>query len=267
MTVSRNIRKAVRPSGRYFTKCLNVGVLIATALIAFVDKADALVVPSQYSDGGIYFFDNDIAERLGDEKFSLLLQQHLYLGIDRDLSGYYSFGFHYPCWQYADFKEGDNVEWIYSSLENQYSFLDDALYKLSGGNYFLGSVWAPSWHGFDDVYWAAGIKRYLSGIQRKKLRIVTIGSDESDIVKSARTNIEVAASSGETYRPGNLSAAYMEDTVSGGMSNQIQILNVNPVFTNNGGTITQDMATIPEPSGIMLFGLVGLSILVRRRKV
>ena len=35
MVVSCDIRKAVRPSGRDFTKCLNVGVLIAIALLAF----------------------------------------------------------------------------------------------------------------------------------------------------------------------------------------------------------------------------------------
>ena len=261
MLISCNIRNVIRPGNRYFAKLLKIGVLIAVTLSMFAGKANALIVPSENTTGGLYLIDNDVANRLGEGKFGFVLQQQFYLGGCMNLSGYNSIIYHYPWWLDGYFKEGDNIEWIYKSLENQYSFLDNALYKLSGSNYLLGPVWAPCWHGFDDFYWAADIK-HIPGIQKKKLLTRTIVSDKLNTVKFT----QFTSSGRQIQRLGNLSNTYIDDIVSGDISNQFQIQNINSVLVNDGGMTTQDIAAIPEPSGILLFGLMGLKILACRRR-
>lgn len=265
MLISCNIRNVIRPGNKYFTKYVKIGVIIAITILMFAGRANAFIVPSENAAGGLYFIDNDIANHLGERKFELLLQQQFYLGGCMNLSGYDSIVYHYPWWLDGYFKEGDNIEWIYQSLENQYSFLDNALYKLSGSNYLLGPVWAPCWHGFDDIYWAADIK-HIPGIQKKKLHTRTIVSDKLHTIKFTQFGNKLTSSGRQIHRFGNLSNAYINDIISGDITNRFQIRNVNSVLVNNGGMTTQDMAAVPEPSGILLFGLVGLRILVCRRR-
>lgn len=260
MSVSCNNSKTIRPGDRCFTKWLKVGVLIVAVILMSANKASAFVVPSESAAGGIYFLGSDIAERLGEQKFELLIQQHLYLGADMNLSGYNTIVYHYPWWRDADFKEGDNIEWIYYSLENQYSFLDNALYKLSGANYLLGPVWAPRWHGFDDVYWTMDLKKQVPEIKKIKLRTRTLEPEMKDYSVRGR----------EMYRPElsmrNLSTAYQDNIISGGNTNS-EVRNSIPFIADNSRMVSQGLTSIPEPSGIILFGLVGLRILIRRREV
>ena len=86
--------------------------------------------------------------------------------VDWDLYGYSLVGL--PCTTQVCgyFNEGDNIEWIYYALENQYAFLDDTLYRIMGGCYLLGPVCYPLWHGFRYYYYPGYPGReiiYISG--------------------------------------------------------------------------------------------------------
>jgi hypothetical protein len=137
----RKTRQAIRDTTKDFFNMPCFILCVAFILISLTDKVHAVpICPKNFSPAW-YSIESSRA--------------------DRDLFGY---NLVYPLYSgraYGNFKEGDNIEWIYDALENQYSFLDDTLYRILGGNYLLGSVCFPHWHGFRYFYWVRDIDRNI----------------------------------------------------------------------------------------------------------
>ncbi len=158
-----------------------------------------------------------------------------------DLYGYSMVGL--PCTNRVcgSFNEGDNIEWIYYALENQYAFLDDTLYRITGGCYLLGSVCYPFWHGFRYYYCPGYPGREIIYISGKSAACI-------DNVESGDIN-SLEALDRETRR-----------------GNALTDLNKMPgqTFPVVYDTETQ---TVPELSSLTLFGLAALQILRLKRQV
>jgi hypothetical protein len=218
------IFRKVHQATRIFARCLltkqSIFLLAVLILIKPVDKAHAVVLYQRNLSPARYSVGNSRAQR--------------------DLYGYYSLFLPYPGRVYNNFKEGDNIEWIYDALENQYEFLDDTLYRISGGNYLLGPVCYPYWHGFRYYYRARDIdRRYICAADTAIIYI-----EQGDMVNT----VTLAANHERTWQGYSLSS--LRDT-SG------------RTYSKSG--INVDVKAVPEPSTIALFGLVALKILMVRR--
>ncbi len=161
-----------------------------------------------------------------------------------DLQGYYSVLYRAPGWTYGNFNEGDNIEWIYHALENQYSFLDDTLYRIMGGSYLLGPVCYPGWHGFRYYYW----------VRDKGGKSICA----ADMTADPATMYMEQAESGDII---TFAARHGGTGQGHSLTNTRDI----PGWTQPGGGINVDAKAIPEPSTIALFGLAALQILRIRR--
>ena len=162
----------------------------------------------------------------------------------RDLHGFYSVGLPYPDSAYGNFNEGDNIEWIYDALENQYAFLDDTLYRIMGGNYLLGSVCYPHWHGFQDYYYLEGPARGIIYAEDQRAGSFAVNMEQTE----SGDLISFAARQGTTGQGHSLAPLH---NISG--------------WPHNREIIDVDVKVIPEPSTIVLFGLVALQILRFKR--
>jgi hypothetical protein len=161
---------------------------------------------------------------------------------DWDLYGYNLVGLPFPTRVYGSFNEGDNIEWIYYALENQYAFLDDTLYRITGGCYLLGSVCYPLWHGFRYYY-------YLGNPGREIIYISGNSATCIDNAQSGDINY-LEALDGKTER-----------------GNSLAILRKMPGRTY-GVVYDTDTETVPELSSLILFGLAALQILrLKNRQV
>ncbi len=153
-----------------------------------------------------------------------------------DLYGYNLVGLTCTARVYGSFNEGDNIEWIYYALENQYAFLDDTLYRITGGCYLLGSVCYPLWHGF----------RYYSCLGDSDREIIYISGNSATYIDNAQSGDVTAleALDGET-----------------GRGHSLADLRKMPGRTYPGNGYNQNTETVPELSSLTLFGLAALQIL------
>ena len=159
---------------------------------------------------------------------------------DWDLYGYNSVGLPFPQRAYGSFNEGDNIEWIYYALENQYAFLDDTLYRITGGCYLLGPVCYPHWHGFRYYYYA----RYPDR------EIICTSGNTADTAPVYVNNIE----------SGDLTAlSAMQSGI--GRGNSLAVLRKIPRRIYPGSVHDMDTEAVPELSTFTLFGLAALQIL------
>jgi len=159
---------------------------------------------------------------------------------DWDLYGYNLVGPLYTTRMCGSFNEGDNIEWIYYALENQYAFLDDTLYRITGGCYLLGSVCYPHWHGFRYYYWARDPDKeiiYISGNTTCAAAACTDNAECGDITALA-----------EPY----------EGTER---ENYPARLRKIPRKIYPGSELYSNTVTVPELSTFTLFGLAAVLIL------
>ncbi len=218
--ISREIRRAIRAAARCFFKRQSIILCATLILVQLADEVHAVPVYEKHFSPAWYSVESSRA--------------------GRDLYGYYSVGLPYPGWVYSNFNEGDNIEWIYDALENQYAFLDDTLYRILGGNYLLGPVCYPGWHGFRYYYWVRDTDRK------------TICAADTAIMYTEQ------GESGDTVT----FAARHDRTRQGHFPSSLRDM---PGWTHSRGDINADAKAIPEPSTIALFGLVALQILMIRR--
>ena len=155
-----------------------------------------------------------------------------------DLHGLSLIGYPHSGWRYGYFNEGDNIEWIYDALENQYAFLDDTLYRIMGGSYLLGSVCYPRWHGFRYYYW----------VPDSDIEIIIIDNQAEDQLPA---NIEAVES-------GDILTFATRQNRMGHFLNRRYDITGRPYSEER---IDVDAKAIPEPSAIVFFGLVAIQIL------
>lgn len=218
--IFRKVHRATRAVARCFLTKQSIILCAALILVRPADKAHAVTVHQKNFSTARYSVESSRAQR--------------------DLYGYYSVVLSYPGRVYNNFNEGDNIEWIYDALENQYEFLDDTLYRILGGNYLLGPVCYPHWHGFRYYYRARDIdRRYIC---------------------AADTAI-IYIEQGDTFNTVTLAANH-ERT---GQGYSLSSLRDMPGWTYSKDGINVDAKAVPEPSTIALFGLVALKILMVRR--
>lgn len=155
---------------------------------------------------------------------------------DWDLYGYNLVGLPFPGPVCGGFNEGDNIEWIYYALENQYAFLDDTLYRITGGCYLLGPVCYPHWHGF----------RYYYCLGVPGREIIYISGNPAAYIDSAEYGdiTALAAPDGGNER---------ENYPAG--------LRKIPRKIYPGSELFSETETVPEPSTFILFGLAALQLL------
>ena len=165
-------------------------------------------------------------------------------GADWDMSGYNLVGMYYPWLVCGSFNEGDNVEWIYYALENQYAFLDDTLYRITGGCYLLGPVCYPHWHGF----------RYYYRPRVRGREIICILEDSADITTECIDNIESV----------DMATLTMLYVGTGRIDSLASLRKMPGHIYPKGGHIVEAKA-VPELSTFTLFGLVALQFLRFRR--
>ena len=158
-----------------------------------------------------------------------------------DLYGYNLVGLPFSARVYGSFNEGDNIEWIYYALEDQYAFLDDTLYRITGGCYFLGSVYYPLWHGF----------RYYYCLGDPDREIIYISGNSAAYTNNAQSGDIIA------------SAALDEETGRGHSPVDLRKM-PGRIYPGNGHEM--DTETVPELSSLILFGLAALRIL-RSKKI
>lgn len=161
-----------------------------------------------------------------------------------DLYGYNLVGPPFPTRICDSFNEGDNIEWIYYALENQYAFLDDTLYRITGGCYLLGSVCYPHWHGFRYYCWAWD-------------------PDRDSIDTSGKTTCAAASyiDNAESGKPTTLKALH-ERTGRGHSPAGFRKIS-RKIYPES--ELYSDAETIPEPSTFILFGLAAVLILRHRK--
>jgi hypothetical protein len=145
---------------------------------------------------------------------------------------------------YGNFNEGDNIEWIYEALENQYSFLDDTLYRILGGSYILGPVCYPGWHGFRYYYWVRDTCRETICIEICPSAIVAAYIDETEPIDTVTLTARK-----DRIRQG-LTASSLRDI---------------PGWTHPKSGINTHTGAVPEPSTIALFGFAALQFLMIKR--
>ena len=155
---------------------------------------------------------------------------------DWDLYGYNMLGLPYPERAYCYFNEGDNIEWIYYALENQYAFLDDTLYRIMGGCYLLGPVCYPLWHGF----------RYYYCLGNRDREIIYISGNSAACIDNAESDDITALTA-------------LDD--GAGLGHSLAGLCKLPGRTYPVSENIAETETVPEPSTITLFGLAALLIL------
>jgi hypothetical protein len=249
---SNYFRQLARTIAEFISNRFLVSVLILTLSLCFINTAAAVIVPHESAG-----WENNVSDwwlnsfRAGADSF-----------------GYYSLAL-YPTRGYTQLKEGENVEWIYGSLEHQYRFLDVTLYKLTGSNYLLGPVWNPLWHGFNDVHWLRATKRKVARLPIVRIdEIQDAHRNESTLYgRPAEKGDELMAFTGEID-----TGRYMVN--SEGLY-ELSIFSDNTVTSNNGiipGLICcgdrfgTDMRSVPEPCSVVLFGLAALGGFVLVRK-
>jgi len=218
------IYRAIRFAAAILLKKYGTVCFAAFTLVCLADKVRA--VPICENNFGCAWYDIE-SSRAG-----------------RDLYGYNLVGLPYPGRAYGNFNEGDNIEWIYYALESQYAFLDDTLYRITGGSYLLGPVCYPRWHGFRYYYWV-----------RDPGREIICAAGETTCAAAAYTD---NAESGDIA---SLTALH-DGTLQG---HSLASLRKIPGWTYPGGGQNVDTKAIPELSTITLFGLAALQILGYRR--
>jgi hypothetical protein len=269
--------------------------LAAVASISLVDKVDARVVPDKQIDYGYRIIDGTSDEWSRQQRQYSLNGQLSFSRGGRDLTGYYLMAYHSQWWAQGNFNEGDNIEWVYENLENQYTFLDVTLYKLLGGNYLLGPPTNPSWHGFRDFYWAKDLQRQTVALPEDEVSPQWIdfwgtfsffgepaepGDQLSAHIGSAIVGEHVVGNEGwyelrifvdrsltdyiNGVTPGDMMTFAASHRRTGKMY-PVEILRGAPTWTYHGDTIRVDMNAVPEPSSIALFGLAALGVSVFRR--
>jgi hypothetical protein len=158
---------------------------------------------------------------------------------DWDLYGYNLVGLPFPAQVYGGFNEGDNIEWIYYALENQYAFLDDTLYRITGGCYLLGSVCYPLWHGF----------RYYYCLGNRDREIIYISGNSAKYIENTQS--------------GNISALA---TLDGGTEQGRSLADLRKITRRTYEEVYDtDTETVPELSSLTLFGLAALRILIGKK--
>jgi hypothetical protein len=159
---------------------------------------------------------------------------------DWNLYGYNLVGFNFPRPMSGGFNEGDNIEWIYHALENQYAFLDDTLYRITGGCYLLGSVCYPHWHGFRYYCWARDPDREIIYIPRESAFYI-------DNRTFAENTVLTAPDGGNEWKhhPAGFRRIHRK------------------IYPES--ELYSDTETVPEPSTFILFGLAA-GVILRHRK-
>jgi hypothetical protein len=155
---------------------------------------------------------------------------------DWDLYGYNLVGPHYTMRACDSFNEGDNIEWIYYALENQYAFLDDTLYRITGGCYLLGPVCYPHWHGFRYYY--------------------CLGYPDREIIYTS----EISAACIDNAGSGNITTLTALQGEAG-QGNSLAGLHkrIRRIYPGDGHD--PETEAVPELSSLTLFGLAALQIL------
>ncbi len=222
--IFREILRATRAVARCFLIKQSIILCAALILVRPADEAHAVTVYQKNFSPARYSVESSRAER--------------------DLYGYYSLVLPYPGRVYNNFNEGDNIEWIYDALENQYEFLDDTLYRILGGNYLLGPVCYPNWHGFRFYYRARDIERKAICAADMAADTAIIYIEQGDMVNK-------------------ITLAEHHERIGQGYS--LSSLRDMHGWTYSKDGINVDAKAIPEPSTIALFGLVALKILMVRR--
>ncbi|MBN2180281.1 MAG: PEP-CTERM sorting domain-containing protein [Sedimentisphaerales bacterium] len=159
--------------------------------------------------------------------------------------GFYAADIPYSQWISCDFKEADNLEWIYRALENRYAFLDETLYKITGGGYSLWPGYYPYRQGL----------LYHKKYGKPCKIIIYISQDAADpenafIEHNQSDDISTLSASlygrdEQRYYPASLQrvSAWNDSQIGVGMETK----------------------AVPEPSTFALFGLAAIQILRIRR--
>lgn len=163
---------------------------------------------------------------------------------DCDFYGYYSVGVPSSGRAFVYFNEGDNVEWIYSALDNQYAFLDDTLYRILGGNYSFGPIYYPPRHKL----------RHYACAPNPDTEIILLGNRTASTLN---TNVNIAQTGGVFFFVTHQSDDLLRDSYQ----SRSDILGYPSIRERcNVG-----VKAVPEPSTLMLFGMAALLILRTKR--
>ena len=292
---SNGICRTIRAVTRRILRGLGIGGLAAVLLVVLAGKVNAYIMPNEQIRLGYNTANKSLGGYLSGRKQHSIRGQLNFSRGRRDLNGYYLMAYHSPWWAEGNFNEGDNIEWIYDNLENQYTFLDVTLYKLIGGNYLLGPPCYPSWHGFRDFYWEKDSAKKVIYFPEDKVspQWMDICGKFSFFGEPAEPGDQLSAYIGEMivgqhivsdegwynlriFRDSSLTA-YIDGAMPGDMMTfaawsqrtgkiyPVEILLGVPTWTFHGDSIRVDVNTIPEPSSIVLFGFVALKVLLFRR--
>lgn len=278
----------------FLRKC-GISALAAIASFGLMDKVNANIVPHTRINYECHTADNILDGCSSGQKYYSLKGQLNFSRGKRDLIGYYLMAYHFPWGTRGNFNEGDNIEWLYDYLESQYEFLDDALYKLLGNNYFLGPLYDPWWHGFSDFYWAKDLEKKIIVLPEDKISPQWIElwgkfyffdepAQPGDLLSAYIGNIivgqHIVSDKGwynlRIFRDSPLTA-YIDGAMPGdimtfaalrstGEMYPVEILSGIPRWTYHGNRIRVDLNAVPEPSSIILFAVAALVISVFRRK-
>jgi hypothetical protein len=162
---------------------------------------------------------------------------------DWDMYGYNLVGQSYTGPVCGGFSEGDNIEWMYNALENQYTFLDDTIYRITGGCYLLGSVCYPLWHGFR-YYWIVDPDR----------EIIYFSGNSTYITAASMDNIEY-----------DDMATFTAMNIGTGRGDSLVCLRKLPRLNYPTDEYVAETKAVPELSTFTLFGLAVLQLLRQRR--
>jgi hypothetical protein len=163
---------------------------------------------------------------------------------DCELYEYYSIGVPYSGRAYIYFNEGDNIEWIYSTLENQYAYLDDTLYRILGGNYSFGPMYYPPRHGF----------RHYACAPNPDTEIILLGNRPA---AAFNANVETAQIS-DVF---TFSTRQNDDLLRDSYHSRSDILGYPAIRER----FDVGVKAVPEPSTLMLFGMAAFLILRTKR--